>query len=75
MPIIWTQQIFLLSKVSRPALGIPSLPGVQHLVHEANHTPPSSAKVKNEWNYTTNLQYAIMTCTGTTLPLILSLIT
>jgi len=42
--------------------GIPSLPGVKHLVHEANHTPPGSAKVKNEWNYTTNLQHVIMTC-------------
>jgi hypothetical protein len=57
--------------------GIPSLPGVKHLVHEANHTPNGSAKVRNEWNYTTNLQYAIMICKGTTLHshLILSLIT
>ena len=46
--------------------GIPSLPGVEHLVHEANDTPPGSAKVKNVWNYTTNLQYAIMTRIGTT---------
>ena len=48
--------------------GIPSLAGAEHLVHEANQTPPGNVKV--------NLQYAIMTCTGTTipLPLILSLI-
>ena len=57
--------------------GLPSLPGVKHLVHEANYTPLGCAKIKNEWNYTTSLQYAIMICTSTTLhlPLILSLLT
>lgn len=27
--------------------------GVEWLGHETNHSPPSSVKVKNEWNYTT----------------------
>jgi len=27
--------------------------GVKWLRHETNHSPPSSVKVKNEWNYTT----------------------
>jgi hypothetical protein len=54
--------IFLSTPVSRPALrptklpiqwvpGAPSL-GVKWLGHEADHSPPSSAKVKNGWGYT-----------------------
>jgi hypothetical protein len=28
------------------------IPGVKRLELKADHSPPSSAKVKNEWNYT-----------------------
>jgi hypothetical protein len=34
---------------------------------EANHWPPSSAKVKNEWNYTSMLPHAFMVWTEKTL--------
>jgi hypothetical protein len=54
--------IFLFVTVCRPALGLtqPSIrwvPGALSLVvrrsgREADHSPPSSAEVKNEWNYT-----------------------
>jgi len=39
-----------LTTTSRP--GCRSFPGVKLLGHEANHSPPSSAEVKNAWNYT-----------------------
>jgi hypothetical protein len=29
-----------------------SLPGVKQPVREVDHSPPSSAKVKNAWSYT-----------------------
>ena len=29
-----------------------SLPGVKRQAHEINHSPPSNAKVTNEWSYT-----------------------
>jgi len=29
-----------------------SFPGVKWQGHEANHSPPSGAEVKNEWSYT-----------------------
>jgi hypothetical protein len=34
--------------------------GVKRLGREADHSPPSSAEVKNEWNYTSTSQYAFM---------------
>jgi hypothetical protein len=34
--------------------------------HEIDHLPPSSAKVKNEWSYTSMLPICLMVCTGTT---------
>lgn len=37
-------------------------------------TPPSSAEVKNEWTYTATPPYACMVCTGTVLPLPLSVL-
>jgi len=37
-------------------LGALSL-GVKGLVHEADHSPPSSAKVKNVWSHTPTSQY------------------
>jgi hypothetical protein len=54
--------IFLFTTTSRMALGPTQPPiqwvpgvlslGVMQLGHEANHSPPSSAKVKNVWSYT-----------------------
>jgi hypothetical protein len=54
--------IFLLTAVSRTALGPTQPPvqwvtaalslGVKRLGREADHSPPSSAEVKNAWNYT-----------------------
>jgi len=35
------------------------VPGIKLLGHENNHSPPSSAKVKNEWSYTWNEQRQI----------------
>jgi hypothetical protein len=35
-------------------------PGIKQLGDEADHTPPYSAKVKNEWTYTTTLPYIFM---------------
>jgi len=29
-------------------------PGIKQLVHEANHSSPSSAEVKNAWSYTSS---------------------
>jgi len=34
-----------------------SFPGVKRPGHEADHSPPSSAEVKNAWSYTPLLQY------------------
>jgi hypothetical protein len=56
--------IFLFTTVSRMALG-PTQPriqwirgalslGVKRPGREADHSPPSSAEVKNAWNYTSN---------------------
>jgi hypothetical protein len=55
-------EIFLLTTTSRLALGPTQPPiqwvlgalsfGVKQLGHEADHSPPSSAEVKNEWIYT-----------------------
>jgi hypothetical protein len=40
-------------------------PGVQWLGHVADHSPPSSAKVKNECTTAPLPLYAFMVCTGT----------
>jgi len=37
-----------------------SFAGVKQPGHEADHSPPSSAKVKNAWNYTSTPQYIFM---------------
>ena len=36
--------------------------------HEADQSPPSIAKVKNQWHYTTTTPLAFNVCIGTTLP-------
>jgi len=70
--------------VSRPDLG-PTQPPIQWVPgtlsmwvkrpgREADHSPPSSDEVKNEWSSTSTPPYAFMACcsvksTGTTLPL------
>jgi hypothetical protein len=77
--------IFLITTASRPALEPTQLPiewvpgapclGVKRPGREADHSPPSSAEVKNAWHYTSTPQYAFMVwcsvkkSTGTTLPL------
>ena len=66
------QEIVLFSKMSKPSLGFTkphvqwvlgalSL-GLNHLECEADHSPPSSAPVKNEWNCTSVLPHAFMAC-------------
>jgi hypothetical protein len=59
--------IFFFTTVSRMALGSTQPPiqwipgalslGVKQLGHEADHSPPSSAKVNNSWSYTSTPQY------------------
>jgi hypothetical protein len=54
--------IFLFTTTSRMAVGLTQPPiqwvsralplGVKWPGHEADHSPPSSAKVKNAWSYT-----------------------
>jgi len=40
-------------------------PRVRRSGHEVDHSPPSSAEVKNEWSYTSTAAYVFVTCTGT----------
>jgi hypothetical protein len=76
--------IFLFTTASRTALGPIQPPiqwvsgalslGVKRPGREADHSPPSSAEVKNAWSYTSTTQYAFMAwcsvkSTGTTLRL------
>jgi hypothetical protein len=61
---------FLLTTMSRPVLGHIQPPiqwvpgaislGVKWLGHKADHSPPSSAGVKNMWSYTSTPLYAFM---------------
>jgi hypothetical protein len=37
-----------------------SSPGLKRLGHVADHSPPSSAEVKNKWIYTSTPLYAFM---------------
>jgi hypothetical protein len=37
-----------------------SLPGVRRQEHEADHSPPSSAEVKNAWSCTYIATYVVM---------------
>ena len=43
--------------------------GVQKPGREFDHSPPSTAKVKNEWSYTFTPPYTFMGCTGKNLPI------
>jgi len=46
---------------SLPTSGYQGLtPAVKQLGSEAHHSPPSSAKVKNEWSFTSTPQYVFM---------------
>jgi len=64
------QGFFLLATTSGLALGpiqppiqeVPGAlsPGVKQLEPEAEHSPPSSAKIKNEWSYTSTPPYVFM---------------
>jgi predicted membrane channel-forming protein YqfA (hemolysin III family) len=66
----WGLGIFIFTTTSRTALGPMQPPiqwvpgtlslGVKQLGHEADHSLPSSAKVKNAWSYTSTAQYAFM---------------
>jgi hypothetical protein len=62
--------IFLFTTASRTALGPTQPPiqwvpgflslGVKRPGREADHSPPSSADVKNAWSYTSTPQYVFM---------------
>jgi hypothetical protein len=62
--------IFLFTTVSRTALRPTQPPiqwvqgdhslGVKRPRREADHSPPSSARIKNAWNYTSTAQYFFM---------------
>jgi hypothetical protein len=64
------QEIFLLATASRPALRATQPPiqwvlrvlslGIKWTGYEADHTPPSSAKVKKEWSFSSTLPYVYM---------------
>ena len=45
-----------------------SFPGIKQGRCEVNHSPPSRAKVKNEWSYTSTSTHAFTVCMGKTLP-------
>jgi hypothetical protein len=71
-------KIFLISEMSRPALGMNKLsysmgkravfPGVQWPGRDVDHSPPFSAGVKHEWSFTLPHLYAFMAPIGTTSP-------
>jgi hypothetical protein len=49
--------------------------GVKRQRCEVDHSPPSSAEVRNEWSYTSTPPYIFMACIGTTFLLRLYVIT
>lgn len=74
------QQIFLFSKTSSLAVGS-TKPPIQQVLrnfylevkqpeHDADHFPPSGAKVKNVYGSTSTPPYAFMAHKGTTLPIV-----
>jgi hypothetical protein len=66
----WGLEIFLFITASRTALGPTQPPiqwvpgalslGVKRPGREADHSPPSSAEVKNAWSYTSTPKYVFM---------------
>jgi len=62
--------LFHFATASRPAPGLTQPPiqwvprllprGVKRPGHEADYSPPSSAEVKNTWNYTSTPPYAFI---------------
>jgi hypothetical protein len=57
--------------VSYPVGSGGSFPGVKRPGREADHSPPSSAEVKNAWRYTSTPWRGAYLSKGTTLPLLL----
>jgi hypothetical protein len=65
-----TDVIFLFATALKSVLGptqppiqwVPGVvsPGVKRLEHGADHSPPSSAEVKNTWHYTSTPHYVFM---------------
>jgi hypothetical protein len=63
-------RIFLLSTSSRPIWGSPNplsneywvllLSGIKRKGHESDHSPPTSAEIKNMWIYTSPPPYVFM---------------
>jgi len=61
IPSRGNDRIFLFAIASRPTLEPTHppiqwvsgaiIPGIKQPVHEADHSPPSSAELKSEWNY------------------------
>ena len=45
-------------------MGVESSSRLERPESEADHQPPPSAKVRNEWRYTSTTAYGFMTCTG-----------
>jgi len=61
---LWRQEIFILSKTSKPALGPTngyrsSYPGIKEEGLEAKYSLPSIAEVKNEWHFTSALRHSV----------------
>ena len=66
------QEMFLLSSI-QPGCGAHTsscqwAPNVQRQVYEADHSSTAVVEVKNYWSYTFPPPFALVTCTGTTLP-------
>jgi hypothetical protein len=70
LPVPALMGIFLFATASRPALGpiqppnqwVPGAvtPGVKWPGRKADHSPPSSADVKNEWSYNSAPPYVFL---------------
>jgi hypothetical protein len=62
-------RLFVLATASRPALDLTQLPNqrvpvaltpaIKRLGLGTDHSPPSSAEVKNEWSYNFNPHYVL----------------
>jgi hypothetical protein len=70
------QEISVFTVSSRPTRGCTDphfqwILAIKRLRHEASHSLPSSAKLKNEWTYTSTPLYSFMVFIGTVLSLTL----